>query len=135
MSPVWWGIFFPSFFWRRVRILCLEVSDMNVARTRTGAAMMRTTHWDHRQFWWYSSMIYAPAMGPRAGPRKGASMKPIAALPFAWGDQESATVPAPTAKAPDPTIPAIRRLIISWVMLFEAPEMAVKTMRRGRDDQ
>lgn len=50
-----------------------EVSLMNAAMTATGAAIIMMTHIQYRQFW-YSLIMYAPTIGPKTGPRNGATI-------------------------------------------------------------
>ena len=86
--------------------------------------MKRMGHCVQRQpFAWAAK---PPTAGPRAGPKNGLSKNIEDAAAREMGAKTSEFVPAPTARQPEPSMPAKKRQTIKVLKFFARPAPKVK---------
>ena len=143
----------PFLFARRARMMGLYVSFIGNAARKTATEMKIMHHCVHRQFLYCAAN--PPTTGlcrrqfrslshqqvstadkqtyPRLGPKNGATTKQLDTTALTLNTNRSATVPAPTASAGLPVIPAKKRHTMNGARLFEKPAPRVKSMKSGAE--
>ena len=111
-------------FARLLRMAFLYVSELGMGSAKATAPMNTIGHCVQRQpLAWAAN---PPTTGPRVGPRKGVNRKVDDAAARWTGTKMSEFVPAPTARQPDPAMPARKRQMIRVAKFCAKPAARVK---------
>ena len=111
-------------------MIFLYVSLLGMVMRKAGRPAIRMVHCVQRQP--LASVAKPPTSGPMAGPRKGASRNRAEAAARLKGGKRSEFVPAPTARQPEPRMPARKRQTRSEARFWLKPAPRVKRRESGK---